>query len=142
MRAWKEGGLRHLAVPAAELVVDLVEVPSAHVITHIPPDPVRQLGRSTHPAEGLARELARLWGLEHARLLARSRSVSRQAALPFAGRRANVQGLFTAVGRAPRHVVLVDDIYTTGATASSAASALRRAGATTVEVITFARAVR
>jgi predicted amidophosphoribosyltransferase len=39
-------------------------------------------------------------------------------------------------------VLLVDDVYTTGATVSAAASALRRAGASSVEVVTFARAVR
>jgi predicted amidophosphoribosyltransferase len=38
--------------------------------------------------------------------------------------------------------VLVDDVYTTGATASAAAAELRRAGATRVEVVTFARTVR
>jgi predicted amidophosphoribosyltransferase len=38
--------------------------------------------------------------------------------------------------------VLVDDVYTTGATVNDAASALRRAGARNVDVVTFARAVR
>jgi predicted amidophosphoribosyltransferase len=42
----------------------------------------------------------------------------------------------------PRSLVLVDDVYTTGATANAAASALRRAGARRVEVVTFARAIR
>jgi predicted amidophosphoribosyltransferase len=36
----------------------------------------------------------------------------------------------------------VDDVYTSGATASAAASALRRAGARKVQVVTFARALR
>jgi predicted amidophosphoribosyltransferase len=39
-------------------------------------------------------------------------------------------------------VLLVDDVYTTGATVSAAATALRRSGASSVEVVTFARAVR
>jgi predicted amidophosphoribosyltransferase len=39
-------------------------------------------------------------------------------------------------------VGVVDDVYTSGATANAAASALRKAGARRVEVITFARAVR
>jgi predicted amidophosphoribosyltransferase len=38
--------------------------------------------------------------------------------------------------------VLVDDVYTSGATANSAASALRAAGTRAVEVVTFARVVR
>jgi predicted amidophosphoribosyltransferase len=39
-------------------------------------------------------------------------------------------------------VLLVDDVYTTGATVSSAATALRAAGVSRVEVVTFARALR
>ena len=52
-----------------------------------------------------------------------------------------MRGAFLAT-RSPPAVVLVDDVYTTGATANAAASALRRAGARRVEVVTFARAVR
>jgi predicted amidophosphoribosyltransferase len=39
-------------------------------------------------------------------------------------------------------VVLIDDVYTTGATANAAASALRKGGAITVEVVTLARTIR
>jgi predicted amidophosphoribosyltransferase len=42
----------------------------------------------------------------------------------------------------PKTVVLVDDVYTSGATVSAAATALRKGGARRVEVVTFARAVR
>jgi len=41
-----------------------------------------------------------------------------------------------------RVVVLIDDVYTTGATANAAASALRKEGARTVEVVTLARTIR
>jgi predicted amidophosphoribosyltransferase len=142
VRAWKEHGLRRLAPLAAELVAGRVLPPAADVITYIPPDPVRQLGRSRHPAETLAHELGRNWELGVAGLLARTRSAERQASLSRAHRRANVQGSFRAVADAPARIVLVDDIYTTGATAGAAASALRAAGASQVEVVTFARAVR
>jgi predicted amidophosphoribosyltransferase len=50
--------------------------------------------------------------------------------------------VFQATGKAPGTLVLVDDVYTTGATVSAAATALRKAGARRIEVVTFARAVR
>jgi predicted amidophosphoribosyltransferase len=142
VRAWKEHGLRRLTPLAAELVATHVAVSAADVITYIPPDPARQLTRSRHPAEALAAELAPRWQLRLAVLLARTRSADRQASLPRAGRRANVAGSFAAIAEAPARVVLVDDVYTTGSTASAAATALRAAGARRVEVVTFARAVR
>jgi predicted amidophosphoribosyltransferase len=62
--------------------------------------------------------------------------------LTLAERRKNVAGAFVARHRVPRRLVLVDDVYTTGATVSAGASALRKAGAVRVDVVTFARAVR
>jgi predicted amidophosphoribosyltransferase len=140
--AWKERGLRHLAACAAELVATNVERPAADVITYIPPDPIRQLGRGRHPAELLARDLARRWELDFVSLLERRRSAERQASLPFARRRANMRGVFTSRRSPPARVLLVDDVYTTGSTVNAAASALRGEGARTVDVVTLARAIR
>jgi predicted amidophosphoribosyltransferase len=142
VRAWKERGLRHLAPLAAELVTGRVARPAANVITHIPPDPVRQLERTRHPAQALASELAACWGLESASLLRRTRTTHRQATLPLARRRGNMADVFAPTEAVGPRVVIVDDVYTSGSTASAAASALRRAGATHVEVVTFARAIR
>jgi predicted amidophosphoribosyltransferase len=142
VHAWKERGLRHLAPLAAELVLAQLERPVADVITYIPPDRVRQLERARHPAEALASELASRWGIECAPLLERTRVTARQATLPLARRGGNVRSLFASTGERRGRVLLVDDVYTSGSTASAAASALRRGGATRVEVMTFARAVR
>jgi predicted amidophosphoribosyltransferase len=143
VRGWKERGLHRLAAPAAELVARLLEQPAADVITYIPPDPLRQLTRSTHPAEALALRLGGHWQLAVEPLLMRRAAGStRQAALRRSARLANVRQAFAPTGAAPDRVVLVDDVYTTGATAAAAAAALRRAGASRVEVVTFARAVR
>lgn len=65
-----------------------------------------------------------------------------QRGLGLAERRRNVRGAFVAAGPVADRVVLVDDVYTTGSTASEAAAALRAAGAGTVHVVTFSRAVR
>jgi predicted amidophosphoribosyltransferase len=142
VRAWKERGLRRLAPLAAELVAERLAPPAVDVITYIAPDPLRQLTRGRHPAEALAGELAHRWGVPHAQLLRRTRSSVRQASLPRQQRHANARGSFEASAGVPRRVLLVDDVYTTGATASAAATALRAAGAGTVEVVTLARAVR
>ena len=127
---------------AAELVVARVPRPAADVITYIPPDGDRSLRRGHQPAEGLARGLGRHWEIEVAPLLGRTRHVSRQTGLPLAERRRNVRGAFAATRPVRGTVVLVDDVYTTGATAGAAATALRRAGASRVEVLSLARAVR
>jgi predicted amidophosphoribosyltransferase len=141
--AWKENGLRPAAALAAELVATRVPAPLADAITHVPPDRARQLTRGPHPAEELAARLAGAWQLEHATLLERPRSgLRRQTSLSRAERGRNLRGAFTAAGAAPKRVLLVDDVYTTGATVSAAASALRAAGAERVHVVTFARTVR
>jgi predicted amidophosphoribosyltransferase len=139
--AWKEGGQRHLAARAADLACGVLERPDADAVVAIPPDDDRLLRRGHHPPERLARELARRWGLETARPLARTRLTPRQASLDRSERGRNVRRLFRA-DAAPRRVVLVDDVYTTGATAGAAAAALKAAGAERVQVVTFARAVR
>ena len=111
-----------MAALAAELVVAHVERPAADVITYIPPDAARQLQRGHHPAERLAAELSRRWELAEAPLLARRAAIARQTGLRSAERRRNVRGAFAAAAGCPARVVLVDDVYTTGATATAAAA--------------------
>ena len=142
VRGWKENGLRGLAADAATLVAE--RVPRTHaaaVVTWVAADGDRSLRRGHHPAERLARELAARWELPCAPLLARDPG-PRQRGRTLAERRKNVRGAFRAVGPAPARVILVDDVYTTGATVSAAASALRAAGARRVEAVTFARTLR
>jgi predicted amidophosphoribosyltransferase len=144
VRAWKERGLRPFANLAAELMVEHVPRPAADVITYIPPDDDRSVKRGYQPARGLATALGRHWELGVAPLLVRTHSIGRQADLARRERRLNVRGAFAArgSGRVPARVLLVDDVYTTGATVDAAARALRAAGAERVDVVTFARAVR
>jgi predicted amidophosphoribosyltransferase len=136
--AWKDRGLRGLAREAARLVVETRE-PAQAPLTFVPPDRERRRRRGDHAAEALARELAVLWGVPLLRTLER-RPGRAQRGLGREQRRANVRGAFVS-RPAPLRLVLVDDVYTSGATANAAASALRRAGAKHVEVVTFARVV-
>jgi predicted amidophosphoribosyltransferase len=139
---WKERGLRRTAVLAAELVAERLEAPAADVVTAVPSDVERYLARGHRPAGRLARELAARWDMPALSLLTRTRTSARQTGLPLRERRRNVRDAFAVRGAVPPTVLLVDDVYTTGATASAAAGALRAGGARAVYVITFARTVR
>lgn len=142
VRAWKERGVRGAAQLAADLASGVLEPPPVDAITAVPPDPRRLLERGHHPPGRLAAALAARWELPLVDVLERTRAVPRQTSLPGAERRRNLNGVFRPSRPVPRRVLLVDDVYTTGSTANAAASALRRGGAATVDVITFARAIR
>ena len=122
--------------------MEAVPRPGVYTLSYVPADDNRLLRRGHNPAERLAAELGVRWQLPVVPLLRRAPGVRPQRGLPLVTRRRNVRGVFQATGSAPRSLVLVDDVYTSGATASAAASALRKAGARRVEVVTFARAVR
>ena len=140
--AWKERGLRRLAEWAAEIVLETVARPDVSCIAYVPGDPDRRLKRGHHAAERLGHELAAGWNLPLIPFLTRVRGRRPQRGLSQPERRRNVGGAFLAHARVPASVALVDDVYTTGATANAAASALRKGGARRVEVVTFARAIR
>ena len=142
LAAWKERGLRGLAHDASEVMAATLPLPRASVIAFVPPERERAHKRGHHPAERLAHELGERWGLSVRPLVARTRYVRRQRGLTLADRRRNVGGAFAPATKAPTRVVLVDDVYTSGATVAAAASALRKGGARRVEVLTFARVVR
>jgi predicted amidophosphoribosyltransferase len=73
-------------------------------------------------------------------LIRRRRETPTQTALTPEGRHANVAGAFEAGQAGGLACVLVDDVFTTGATLASAGAALAAAGAARVEAVTFARA--
>lgn len=107
----------------------------------------RFAGRKFNQSAELARHLSRLSGRPFLpRTLLRVKNTSRQVGLTARAREENVRAAFrVAPGRAidvaGRHIALVDDVYTTGATAASAARALKWAGAAEVTVLTFAMAI-
>ena len=119
-------------------------------VVAVPLYPAKERQRGYNQAVLLADEatkvLAREPGLRlsaHPGLLRRVRDTESQFALTPHGRRRNLRGAF-AVSQADRlagrTVLLVDDIYTTGATARECARVLRKAGAAKVYVATLARA--
>jgi ComF family protein len=110
-------------------------------VTWVPLGRRRRRGRGYDQARVLARGLARATGVPCRALLERVRETDPQARRSAAERRRAVSGAFRATGSVPGRVVLVDDVLTTGATATECARVLRRAGAREVGVVTAGRAV-
>ena len=118
---------------------------SFDVIVPMPLHWRRRWQRGFNQAELLAREVSKIWNVPVRNVARRKRATSPQAGLTNAKRRANVSGAF-AVKRGTRldgmRVLLVDDVLTTGASASACARALKRAGARDVTVLALARTDR
>ena len=117
-------------------------LPRPAAILPVPLHPSRLRRRGYDQALELARPLARALKLPLSTgLLQRRRATSAQSRLDAAARQRNLQGAFqlTAAAAVPAHVVLLDDVMTTGATLHAAAQALRCAGAQRVEAWVCAR---
>lgn len=107
----------------------------------VPLGPRRLRERGYNQSERIAVALGAIAGRPVRRdALVRRRETRTQTALTPEGRQANVAGAFEAGDVAGLACVLVDDVFTTGATLAEAAAALRAAGAGRVEAVTFARA--
>jgi ComF family protein len=119
-------------------------LPGADLIVPVPLARLRLLLRGFNQSALLARELARLTGIEmDPLLLRRKRSTRTQVGLSWDQRRRNVAGAFAVPKRRAtavrgRNVLLVDDVITSGATVEACARALKRAGAARVDVLALA----
>jgi ComF family protein len=137
----------------AETLEPLASLADPLLVVPVPMHPVKQRQRGFNHAELLARaamvEMRRRhpqWVLRlEANLLKRVRVTVSQAGLTTHQRRQNLRGAFFVprpARLAGQHVLLVDDIYTTGATARACSRVLMNAGAASVRVATVARAQR
>ena len=130
------------ARPAAPLLAD------ADLVTPVPLHWRRLFARRYNQSAILARRIAaRAEAVFVPDLLIRTKPTSSQGGKSRAGRFRNVQGAFRVPDGHRRRlrdkrVLLVDDVYTTGATVSAATRALLRGGAAAVDVVTLARVVQ
>jgi ComF family protein len=116
-------------------------VPKSDVLAPIPLHPRRLRQRGYDQARLLADEASKRFHLPVARLLRRVRETGQQVGRDRTSRERAVRGAFAAVGDVlGARICLIDDVLTTGATASAATAALLDAGAARVEVRTLARA--
>jgi ComF family protein len=113
------------------------------VLVPVPLHPRRRRERGFNQSELIARALEARTGCAVAPgALVRRKDTASQASLSAAERRRNVKGAFAVRQRAQvagRVVVLVDDVWTTGATALACARILREAGAAEVRLLSVAR---
>jgi ComF family protein len=116
------------------------------VVVPVPTTASRLATRGYNQAALLARHVSEALGLPLRDALRRRAGGGSQTSLTPSERRENVRGVFGPAAGAElavggRHVLLVDDVLTTGATAGDAARALAAARAATVTLIAFARAL-
>jgi len=146
--ALKYDGLARIADDLALVMAPLrPRSDAAAALIPIPLASKRLRARGYNQSELLARALARAWRIPVLPdLLIRTRETPTQTALTPGTRLANVRAAF-AVANVQRSMIndhwtliIVDDVFTTGATLAEAARALEQAGATTIHGVTFARA--
>jgi len=142
---WKVGAALGTRMAALSLPLEIEE--EVRLVVPVPLNPVRLRQRGYNQALLLASEVGVRKGWKVAPdLLRRVHSSGSQTTLHPSERRANVAGAFQVDGRqstplAGEHVLLIDDVWTTGATAIACGEALVGAGARAYSVITLARAL-
>ena len=156
IHALKYEGLRPASRRLGRLLAQAIAqlagaAPAAMIVVPVPLHPSKQAGCGFNQARLLAscalatlRKTHPSWRLVlTSNVLTRSRDTDSQAGLTPRQRRLNVRGAFQVSDPEAvngKHVLIVDDILTTGATARAAARAVVSAGAETVWVATLARA--
>jgi ComF family protein len=158
IHAFKYDGMypaaRGLGRMLAEAIAQIAaEAPAEMLVVPVPLHRSKNSQRGFNQAQSLAREALNFLSKSHPQwrltlasgTLMRLRATKSQAGLTPRQRRLNVRGAFSVSDPAAvafQHVLVVDDILTTGATARATAQALIRAGAASIWVATLARARR
>ena len=140
VRVFKDQGEQRLsAVMAASMALMVPPAWRFDAVTFVPATLAAVRHRGFDHAQLIASDVARKVGAPCIEALARPKTRD-QRALTGMQRIANLSGRFCALDRRlPRRLLLVDDVYTTGATLCAASDALRAAGCDEVFCLTYAR---
>lgn len=120
----------------------------ADYVVPVPLHSKRLISRRYNQSTLLGRAVCKMTAARFdADILERHKMTATQGGRTVAGRVRNVQGAFRIREKARArlqgaHIVLIDDVYTTGATLNACARTLRNAGARRVDALTLARVVR
>src|SRR5258708_29535583 len=143
---FKYSGMKPLAKPLGQMMNSALPRDQRYdMVVPLPLHWRKRWKRGFNQSEMLSRVLPRRIGCDVVQALSRNRATPPQTGLTNAQARDNVAGAFEVSRRhnvKGQHVLLVDDVLTTGATVSAAARALKRSGADRVTVLTLARADR
>jgi ComF family protein len=145
IHAFKFGATPHLADVFASWLTDVWHAHGvqADVIVPVPLHPARERERGYNQSAWLAQRLARNTGCAFApHALRRIRQTEQQAQLSAEIRAHNVTGAFSAnrLVLDSKQVLIIDDVFTTGATLTACAQACAAAGAAAVNAMTVTRA--
>jgi competence protein ComFC len=145
---FKYSGMKPLATRLAGLLCRALPDEGDERFDAVVPMPLhwrRRWKRGFNQSEILARLVAKQHQLPAINAVKRVRATAVQAGLTNAKRRKNVAGAFRVSRKsqvAGKRILLIDDVMTTGSTAAACASALKRAGASSVTLLTLARVDR
>ncbi len=113
------------------------------LITSVPISRERMAQRGYNQSELLAVQIGERCHIPYAAALQKQKNTLPQSKLNYKKRQINLNGSFAVVPEVnvkEKRILLIDDIYTTGATANECAKTLKKGGATCVDVLTFASA--
>ena len=139
IRRLKFESVRAAAVPLAEEMAYL-DAGEEELLVPVPTDELRKKKRGFNQSTLLAAHMAKTLGMPMEEALRRVSRRAPQRGLDAKQRKKNLEGCMRADSRVSgKRILLIDDVYTTGATVYEAARALREAGAKSVGVICVAR---
>lgn len=145
VKSLKYNGQKYIAKHLAKMMFDYFKTINgeADVVTFVPCSAERLKERGFNQAQLIAEEFARLLEIECVEMLKKTgKTLSNQASLNFKERQKNIKGTFALLDKLKfkdKNIVLIDDVFTTGATANECSSELLKINPKSVVVLTFAK---